>query len=444
MEKNWSDLTPSEKRAARFERWISPPGVKFASQKAEKDYKARVQRFIDVINLREPDRVPVNLPAGFLPAFYSGGSLEKSMYDYQELERSWKKYLKDFDGDTFTSPGLVLPAKVLEMIGHNFHKWPGHGLPSDGAIYQFIEGEYMKAEDYPSLITDPSDFWMRSFLPRVAKVFEPFRYLPPLTAMTGIPTGYVAAFNNPEIQKAYKTLFAAGKEVSKWQKVVKRVSDLALKSGFPSFSGAMSGAPFDMIADMHRGTQGSIMDMYRRPEVLTEALERITPIAIKSTLAAGKDAICPIVQMPLHKGDDSFMSDKQFEKFYWPTFRKVMMAMIDDGLVPMPFAEGSYSRRLEVIRDLPKGSVIWWFERMDMARAKAVLGSHACLAGNVPVSILCTGTPAEVKEYCRKLIETCAPGGGYILTGAASMNKGNPDNLHAMMEAAREYGAYKK
>jgi uroporphyrinogen-III decarboxylase len=48
-----------------------------------------------------------------------------------------------------------------------------------------------------------------------------------------------------------------------------------------------------------------------------------------------------------------------------------------------------------------------------------------------------------VKEYCRKLIETCAPGGGYILTGAAGMNEGNPDNLRAMMEAAREYGAYK-
>jgi hypothetical protein len=38
----------------------------------------------------------------------------------------------------------------------------------------------------------------------------------------------------------------------------------------------------------------------------------------------------------------------------------------------------------------------------------------------------------------------CAPGGGYILTGGAGMNKGNPDNLHAMTEAAREYGVYKK
>ena len=55
-----------------------------------------------------------------------------------------------------------------------------------------------------------------------------------------------------------------------------------------------------------------------------------------------------------------------------------------------------------------------------------------------------TGTPAQVKENCRKLIEDCAPGGGYILTGGAGIDKGDPNNMRAMMEAAREYGTYKK
>lgn len=81
---------------------------------------------------------------------------------------------------------------------------------------------------------------------------------------------------------------------------------------------------------------------------------------------------------------------------------------------------------------------------MDMARAKKVLGDAACIAGNVPVTALCTGTPQDVKERCRQLIETCAPGGGYILTGGASMDRGNPDNLRAVMEAAKEYGVYKR
>ncbi len=80
---------------------------------------------------------------------------------------------------------------------------------------------------------------------------------------------------------------------------------------------------------------------------------------------------------------------------------------------------------------------------MDMAKAKKVLGDNACIAGNLPVSVVCTGTPQEVKEGCRQLIETCAQGGGYILTASASMNQGRAENLRAMMEAAKEYGVYK-
>jgi len=95
-----------------------------------------------------------------------------------------------------------------------------------------------------------------------------------------------------------------------------------------------------------------------------------------------------------------------------------------------------------VIKDLPRGSVIWLFEDIDMARAKRVLGNHACIAGNIPASLMHTGTPAQVKDYCKRLIETCAPGGGYILSGAAGMNEGDPEVLRAIMAAAQEYGVY--
>jgi uroporphyrinogen-III decarboxylase len=71
-----------------------------------------------------------------------------------------------------------------------------------------------------------------------------------------------------------------------------------------------------------------------------------------------------------------------------------------------------------------------------------VFRENACIAGNLPASILCTGTPEEVKEGCRRIIKVCAPGGGYILAGGAGMDKGNPENLRAMMEAAKEYGVY--
>jgi uroporphyrinogen-III decarboxylase len=260
----------------------------------------------------------------------------------------------------------------------------------------------------------------------------------------GIPIGFISPFSDPEVKASVMALLDAAEETAKWRQAVGAVSEAALASGIPSFGGGMSGAPFDMIGDMMRGTKGIMLDMYKRPSKLIEAMERIVPMIISEAVRMANMSVSPVVIMPLHKGTGGFMSNKQFETFYWPTFRKVMMGLIEEGLVPMPFAEGDFTARLEIIKDMPRGTVIWHFETMDMARAKGVLGDNACIAGNLPASILCTGTPQQVKDGCRKLIETCAPGGGYILTGAASMDKGDPNNLRAMMEAAKEYGVYKR
>jgi len=239
-------------------------------------------------------------------------------------------------------------------------------------------------------------------------------------------------------------LMEAGQEAMKWLAAVGKISDEALSSGFPNIWGGMSGAPYDMIGDWLRGTQGIMMDMFQRPDKLHEAMERIVPIAINEAVNAASVSVCPVVFMPLHKGTGGFMSNKQFEEFYWPTFKKVLLGLINEGLVPMPFAEGDYEPRLEIISDMPRSSMVWFFEKMDMAKAKKILGSEASIAGNVPVTVMTTGTPEEVKKRCRELIKVCAPGGGYILTASAFIDKGNPENLRAMMEAAKEYGIYKK
>lgn len=51
--------------------------------------------------------------------------------------------------------------------------------------------------------------------------------------------------------------------------------------------------------------------------------------------------------------------------------------------MPMIVEEGRYDRRLEIIKDLPRASVIWFFDQTDMANAKAVLGDTACIVCNM-------------------------------------------------------------
>lgn len=442
MEKAWKDLSPDEKRDERFKRWVSAPGVQFSNPECEKIYRQRVTRLKDAIQLREPDRVPVMLPTANFPIYYNGSTLQKAMYDYDEIRRAWLNFLKEFDSDTYGSPFLVLPGKVFDNLDYRLYKWPGHGLTSDIPSYQCVEGEYMKADEYDALINDPSDFWLRVYLPRIFGAFEPFQKLAAFTTLSEVPIAYFLPFTMPDIQASLQTLIEAGRETAKWFEVIRYCDQQALASGFPSLrGGAAAKAPFDIIGDTLRGTKGIMTDIYRCPAKLIEGMERLTVLTIETTVSAANISGDQFVLMPLHKGSDGFMSLDQFKTFYWPTLKQVILGLVKEGLVPLVFAEGCYDTRLEIVKDLPGGSVIWWFDQTDMGKAKEVIGSDFCISGNVPTSLLCAGTPQEVKEYCRQLIGVAGKGGGFILTGGALIDRGNPDNLHAMVEAAKEYSA---
>jgi uroporphyrinogen-III decarboxylase len=445
MEKNGAELSPVEKRKERFDRWLSPPGVTFSNPEAEEGYKERVTRFIRAFQLQIADRVPCILPASNYAAYYAGTDLQTVMYDYDKLAEAWLKFFHDFkdDLDSYIPPALVPPGRALELVDYRLYRWPGHGISGDTTSYQCVEAEYMKADEYDALIRDPSDFWLRTYLPRIFGVFKAFSQLPPWTSFEEIAIQSFVPFGNPDIQAGFKALLDAGTESLKWLGKVGEVAVTAAAEGIPGIMSGLAKAPFDTLGDTLRGTQGVMMDMFQRPDKLHEAMERITPLTIRSAINGVNAGAVPVVMMPLHKGADGFMSDKQYEAFYWPTFKKVIMALVEEGIMVILFAEGSYNTRFDYIKELPKGATAWWFDQTDIARAKKELGDVCCIMGNVPTSLMMTGTPQEVKEHCRKLIEVCGKDGGYILCGGANIDKGPAENMRAMMAAAREYGAYK-
>jgi uroporphyrinogen-III decarboxylase len=443
--KPWAEMTWQEKREERFKQWLAAPGVQFVSAEAKQLHEQRVTRFIKAIKMEEPDRVPVMLPVGSFPAYYAGSSFYNIMYDYNELKRSWIKFMDDFgDMDTFMGPGLIPSGRIMEALDVKIMKWPGHGIGKDVTMQQIVEGEYMKADEYDWLMMDPTDYYLRVTLPRTNGLFEPFKKLPPLRMLFG-GASWVGLLANPEIRKVFQTLMDLSGEFMQHQAAIMEVGKIAQSRGYPSFfGGVMAQAPYDYFADMQRGTVGIATDLYRQPEKLLEAIESHLNLTIKTAIKNFPMTNCPVCMMPLHKGDDTFMSDKQFEKFYWPSLQELFLAMIEEGLVPFPFAEGRYNSRLKQITDTPKSGVVWYFDQTDMAEAKKVLRNTSCIVGNVPSSIMMTGTSAQVKENCRRLIEACAPGGGYILAGGASIDKGDIANLRAMRESAYEYGTYNK
>jgi uroporphyrinogen-III decarboxylase len=259
----------------------------------------------------------------------------------------------------------------------------------------------------------------------------------------GDVSSFVSQYGRPEIRAAFDALFEAGEQAMKWREALTTSNKRVMAAGFPILHGGHCKAPFDVLGDTLRGTRGIMLDMYRQQGKLIEAIERLTPLMIELGVSDARSAATPLVLIPLHKGADGFMSDEQYKTFYWPTLRKLILGLVDEGLIPLLFAEGSYNTRLEIIRDLPKGKVVWRFDQTDMARAKEVLGDRACIYGNVPAAILSTGTTDDVKAYCKQLIDVAGKGGGFILSPGATLDTAKPENVRTMIEFTKEYGIYR-
>jgi hypothetical protein len=59
--------------------------------------------------------------------------------------------------------------------------------------------------------------------------------------------------------------------------------------------------------------------------------------------------------------------------------------------------------------------------------------------GNVPNIMLHSGTPDDVRGYCKKLIDTIGKDGGFIMDSAVMLDEAKPENLKAMFDFTREY-----
>jgi len=435
---NWKELTPQEKLAKRLDHFIEGEGIQFVSLEAEAAYKERATLIRDALELKKPPiRVPVFVQASDYAIKRAGFTPRDGMYNPEKLVEPLIAFQKEFPSDL----GFVMVTgggKALEHLDYKLYKWPGHGLP-DTQIYQAVEGEYVTADEYPKMIADPSDFFMRTYLPRTFGELEALRMLPLLPIIQEIPMvpSALIPFAMPEVQAALSKLMEAAAFIMQDMMSIGALAGQVAANGFPGIFAGFSKAPFDAVGDTLRGTRGIMMDMYRNPDLVLEACDRFVPLMIEAGVNAIEATGNLAVILPLHKGADGFMSEDQYEKFYWPSLKKVLLGLAEEGILSFCFAEGSYNTRLEVISDFPKGMDAWMFDQTDMHRAKDILRNKACILGNVPTSLMAAGTPEQVSAYCRDLIEYCGRDGGFILTNGAMVEKTTDENIRAMLDSVK-------
>lgn len=404
----------------------------------------REKRITDAIQLKMPDRVPIICAMGYFPAKYVGIPCSAAYYDFDAWYAAYEKTLKDFQPDMIY-PQPFTPGKAMEILESKQMRWPGYGVdPYQG--HQSIEVDNMQADELDLYMNDPSDYMLRVFMPRSSDKLTGLARLPRLSDLGGSPFAMqmlAMAFTEPELNQTIRTLQAAGREMRRWLAKMAKFDKLVLDMGFPQYFQGAAMPPYDLISFSMRGMNGVMLDMFRQPGKLIELGEFVLQKTLERPMPPPNEYGNTRMFMTVTRGSDDFLSREQFEKFYWPTFKKLVMALIERGATPCIFFEGNCTSRLEYLLEFPKGKMLARFDRTDIFRAKKILRDHVCIEGNVPSSLLQVGTVQAVKDHCRQLIDVVGEGGGYILSPRSSTDEVDPANLRAMIEFTKEYGVYK-
>ncbi|MFW6458086.1 MAG: uroporphyrinogen decarboxylase family protein [Halodesulfurarchaeum sp.] len=417
--------------------WVEGEGIDFVSSEAEAKYREKAERLRAAVVGETPDRVPVRIRSGYLAGHLADVTFEEMMYDPEKAANAYRHFLDEFDPDN-NHVTVEPPGKPVDILEYQLYNWPGSGVDENSG-FQALDDEYMKPEDYDELIDNPEAWFLRHYMPRVFGKLEGLEKLPNFSLSQELPMSkpLLLPFGDPAVQDALEALMEAGDEMVKWQQSVGSVASEAEAKGYPSFSGGYSKAPFDTVGDMLRGTRNAMIDIRKRPEKIKAASRAVMPMMKRMGTSGPKATGSPFVLFVLHKGADEFMSQDDFEEFYWPTLKETMEAVIDEGFVPLMFAEGSYDNRLDFLADNhPDGHTVWIFDRTDVRDAKEIIGDQVTVAGGVSTSLLKTGDPEKIRDHCERLIEEAGPD-RFILSTSARIYRAPRENLQAMIESVK-------
>jgi uroporphyrinogen-III decarboxylase len=202
-------------------------------------------------------------------------------------------------------------------------------------------------------------------------------------------------------------------------------------------------SPLRFLADQLRSFTGISKDIRRIPEKVEEACEALIPVLVKMGAAKGEKASNrDIIFIPLHMAP--FMREKDFARFWWPSFKKLTDQLNAYGYTVGMFLEQDWTRYIDYLQDMKPGTHLW-IEYGDMALFKKKLGDKHILTGGYPINMAKTGTVQQCEDEVKRLLDIVAPGGHYYFSwdkGPLLLKDVKMENVHAIIKMVKEYGVY--
>lgn len=382
----------------------------------QKLYDERIDRMETTLRGGQADRVPVMSIIDNWAFSYAGISLEEALEDNEKHYMAFEKIVKDFKWDSLQYAAITRPMGFLNALDGGTYRITGALQTQSGTAL------CMDPKEYDHLIENPWTFLRDVIYPRKYKLMA-------------------EAYS----KEKYDKYVDAVKQLFEYNQVCRdNVAKLKKDYGMPVVRSSVFFHPVDLLLDFLRDFNGLMIDIKRRPEKVREASEAMLSICIETieNFYPHHKKGCYIFN-PMHT--PQFLKPKDFEKVYWPTYKKIVEYLSSKGYIILSYYEHKYEHLFDYLQELPKGSMAGMFEHDDLRKVKKVLGNTMCIAGGIPAHMLNYSTKEECIDYVRSLLDDVAPGGGYIFTTDKilhSPNDANPENLKAVNDFVFEYGKY--
>ncbi|MDD5287714.1 MAG: uroporphyrinogen decarboxylase family protein [Dehalococcoidales bacterium] len=371
------------------------------------------QRVLAAVKLEPYDRVPVVPLLDFsFPVKHKGLSLAQGIADYSGL--GWPAIVDLFNEvggwDGFILPGWSqTPNPNHPYSGKsNVVKLPGRGLP-ENAMPQFVEAESMTHRDYNSIIKLGWNRWSEKVQQKNSKI-------PPEKVITW----------------AERQIAQYRQEVQTWG-----------KRGIPVLVGAVTSAPL-MTLSTARSMRNFALDIRRIPDKVQAVMDAMTDDFINNAIEVTRLTGVPGVALIQERGGASYFPLKIFERFGIPYIKKMVSAFASQNIITVLHLDQDWTLNLPYFRELPARMCVCELDgKTNIFEAGQILKNHMCIAGDVSASLSVNGTPADIEEYCKNLIDKLSKETGFMLsTGCTFPPDGKFENFKMMIRTAKDYYPY--
>ncbi len=377
-------------------------------------YNQRLADYKNTCNHIEPKYVPV---VGYYLTWavgYAGMKTDDLLDNPDLIAEAYRKVYNDVYAD-LSWGGLTTPIRALQRLGSD-----AFFISEDGHTIQHKEHCFMQADDYDALLAEPMYFLMDT----LGK-----RKFPELNK------------SKEEVKKAlidvmnYVNKFMAGN--GKLNQVLKEEYGVPLLCDrgkvYP---------PLDVVFDRLRGFQGTLTDLKRKREELKLALGVLDKIYRPLTYPAGTGETYAVDTLHC----PTYLNVKDFKELFWPYLKEYCMEVYNRGSKTFLVMEGQWNRFYELMMDeLPKDSVICVLDADSTIESYKIIGDHFPILGGITASDIKYLSKQQCLDAAKKIIDECAPGGGFIWSvdkALISKSDVNPENLIALNQFVHEYGKY--